>query len=61
MQEDFKLTLEHHNRKFTFEASWETDVNQAIEAFYGLLVSDGYIVPNIKQAFIEFGEELNKQ
>lgn len=60
-RDNFKLTIEHHGRLFSYEAPFDTDVNQAIDAFYGLLISDGYQVRDVHQAFEEFAEELKRR
>lgn len=57
-----KITIEHYDEKHSFETTRDDlNVSEVVEHMYCLLHSIGYGAENIRNAFIDMGEELNDE
>ena len=45
-----KITIEHYDRKFSFEQADDTDLNGTLEAFKGLMMCMGFHPQSVDQA-----------
>jgi hypothetical protein len=56
-----KITIEHHEEKFTYESNYDSiDMSELTEKLYGLCIAAGYHPDSVGECFYAKGQEMTE-